>query len=784
MGGAAHPPSPSADRDVVDYTGRAVRRIEDFALVSGRAAFSGDCVALDHAHAVVLRSAHAYARLNKIETTVARAMPGVLAIYTAADLVAYQAQKSLFSIKSIDGGLMRGNGTQFFATDKLRYVGDPIALIVADSESTARDAAEAIGLDIDSLQAVTDARAADGAPIEPIYETAPGNVCALSQDGDPAKIDAVFATAAHVTRLHVLSNRVVVSAMEPRAALVAYEPEDGRFTFHMQSQGVVGMRNALAASLGVAPESVRVLTGQVGGSFGMKGVVFPEYLALAHAARAIGRPIKWTDTRTESFVSDHQGRDHDLDAELALDQDGRIQALRITGYGNLGAYMSPFGVMIAALNIHRNAQSVYQTPLVGMTMKTMFTNTPPIGAYRGAGRPEGNYIMERLIETAAREMGIDALDLRRRNHIPADTLPFKTPVGTVYDSGDFTGLMDAAVAASDWDGYAARKDDSHRRGRLRGRGLGQYLEVTAPPMRELGEICFDEDGHVTLLTGTLDFGQGHATTFAQIVADKLGLPFHRIKLVQGDSDRLRAGGGTGGSKSTMASGAALVEAGERVIEKARQAAAYFLETAPGDIEFDRGTLRVVGTDRAIALLDLAARLKAAGPTLPDGAPHALDVSHVHELSPSAYPNGCHVAEVEIDPDTGVVEVVRYTMTNDFGVVINPMIVEGQTHGGVVQAIGQALMERTCFDAEGQFLTGSYADYAMPRADNAPNFTLYDRPTRATTNPLGAKGCGEAGCAGGLPAIMNALVDALTPYGVTHVNMPATPETVWRLIHKA
>ena len=763
------------------FTGKPVRRSEDAALVKGLGRYSDDEAAAGQVYGYVLRSTHAHGHLRAVSTERARAMPGVLGIYTAADLGAYASQKSPFAIKFADGRLMNGNGTQFFATDKVRYVGDPIALIVAESEAQARDGAEAIELDIESLPAVTDARAADGADIEPIYASAPGNVCVESHDGDHAAIAAAFARAAHVTKLNVVSNRVVVSAMEPRAMLVEYDAASDRLTFHMQSQGVFGMRNGLAATLGLPPEKIRVVTGQVGGSFGMKGVVFPEYIALAHAARALRRPVKWTEARTDSFVSDHQGRDHDLDAELALDKDGRFLALRFTGYGNLGAYMSPFGVMIASLNIHRNAQSVYRTPLIGITMKAMFTNTPPVGAYRGAGRPEGNYVMERLVEAAAREMGMDALELRRRNHIRTDELPFKTGVGTVYDSGDFTGLLDAAVKAGDWDGFPARQAESRGRGKLRGRGIGQYLEITAPPMKELGEIRFEDNGDLTLVTGTLDFGQGHATTFAQIVADKLGVPFERIKLVQGDSDQVRVGGGTGGSKSTMASGAAFLEAGDQVIEKGKQAAAHFLETAVADIEFAGGSFRVAGTDRAIGILELASRLKAA-PALPDGTPRELDVSHVHELSPSAYPNGCHVAEVEVDPDTGIVEVVRYVMTNDFGVVVNPMIVAGQAHGGVVQAIGQALMERTVFDAEGQFLTGTYTDYAMPRADNAPMFSVHERPTRATTNPLGAKGCGEAGCAGGLPAIMNALVDALSPYGVTHLNMPATPETIWRIVN--
>ncbi len=764
----------------IDYIGKPVRRSEDFALVQGRARYSDDEAAANQACAYVLRSRHAHGHLRAIDASDARLMPGVLAIYTGDDLARYKPMRSPFPIVDADSNPMRGNGTQFFATTRVRYVGDPIALIVAETEMQARDAAEAIVLDIEELPAVTDARACDGPGVVAIYDDTPGNLSVEAHFGHTKEVEAAFARAAHVARLNIVNNRVVVSAMEPRAVLAQYDPASERFTLHMQTQGVYGMRNNLAAALGVKPEKVHVVTGSVGGSFGMKGVVFPEYIGIAHAARALGRPIKWTEARSDSFVSDHQGRDHDIDAELALSQDGEFLALRMKGYGNLGAYMSPFGVMIAALNIHRNAQSVYRTPLIEMTMRCMFTNTPPIGAYRGAGRPEGNYIMERMIDKAARDMKIDANELRRRNHIQPAQLPFRTGVGTEYDSGEYTALLDAALKAADWDGFDARKADSERRGRLRGRGVGQYLEITAPPMKELGALQFAENGDVVIVTGTLDFGQGHATTFGQVLADKLGVPFERIRLVQGDSDRVTVGGGTGGSKSLMASGAAIVEAGDKVIEKGKQAAAHFLETAVADIEFGRGRFRVAGTDRAIGIMELAQRLREA-PRLPDDLPKTLDVSHVHDAAPSAYPNGCHVAEVEIDRDTGVVEVVRYVMANDFGVVVNPMIVEGQAHGGVVQGIGQALMERTYFDGAGQFLTGTYTDYAMPRADNAPFFEIHSRPTRATTNVLGAKGCGEAGCAGALPSVMNAVVDALAPFGVDHVNMPATPEVVWRIV---
>ncbi len=431
----------------------------------------------------------------------------------------------------------------------------------------------------------------------------------------------------------------------------------------------------------------------------------------------------------------------------------------------------------------KNIIGVYKTPLLEVSSKCVFTNTPPVGAYRGAGRPEGNYYMERLVDTAAAEMGIDRVALRQRNHIRSDAMPYQTPSGLNYDSGDFPAILDKAIVLADWAGFAARKAESRARGRLRGRGIGNYLEVTAPPEKEIGGIRFEPDGNVTIITGTLDYGQGHASPFAQVLTAQLGIPFDRIRLLQGDSDELIAGGGTGGSKSMMASGAAIVEASQLVIERGREIAAHVLEAAAADIEFHDGSFGIVGTDRVIGNMELAETLRA-GLALPPDIPHSLDVKHVHEKAPSAFPNGCHVAEVEIDPETGVVAIVNYIMVNDFGVMINPMLVEGQAHGGIVQGIGQALMEMTVYDSDGQFLTGSYMDYALPRATDAPMFGFASHPVPAKTNILGVKGCGEAGCAGSLPAVMNAVVDALADYGIRHIDMPATPHRVWQAIQGA
>jgi carbon-monoxide dehydrogenase large subunit len=759
--------------------GRPVRRSEDPILVQGQGRYTDDISLDGQLHAVVVRSRHAHGLLKGIDIEAAKDMPGVVAIYTGADLAHYTPLKSPLPIKGRDGKGLHGNARPIFPTDRVRFVGDPVALVVAESEREARDAAEAVLLDIEELPAVTDGKAAiaDGAPL--LFDHVARNIAIDFHHGDTKAVDAAFAKAAHVTRLEIVNNRIVVSPMEPRAAVADYDVEHDRYVMHVESQGVFGMRAGLAQVLNVAPARVRVLTGHVGGSFGMKASIYPEYIALLHAARALKRPVKWTDMRSESFVSDHQGRDHVIDAALALDADGRFLALRLAVVANIGAYLSPWSTFIATGNIMRNTISVYRTPLIEMSSISAFSNTVPIAAYRGAGRPEGNYVMERLVETAARETGRDPVALRRLNHITPDQIPYATPVGSVYDSGDFTGLLDHALKAADWGGYEARKADSARRGLLRGRGVGQYLEITAPATDEMGGIRFEENGDVTIVTGTLDYGQGHATPFAQVLAAQLGIPFERIRLKQSDSDELIAGGGTGGSKSITASGTAIVEASAKVIEAGRLAAAHVLEAAPADIEFLRGRFRIAGTDRGIDIVALSETLRGRK-DLPPDCPTTLDVSHVHKMSPSTYPNGCHVAEVEVDPQTGIVQVVRYTMANDFGTVVNPMIVAGQAHGGVVQGIGQALMERIVMDSSGQVLTGSFMDYALPRADDAPAFVIEDHPTVATTNPLGVKGAGEAGCAGSLPSVMNALVDALASRGVAHVDMPATPEKIWRL----
>jgi carbon-monoxide dehydrogenase large subunit len=764
--------------------GQPVRRTEDPVLVQGQGRYTDDLNVAGQAYAVFVRSRNAHGVIKGIDTTAARAMPGVLGVYTGQDLAAYGTLKCAVPFKNRDGSEMKKPARPSMPSDKVRFVGDPIAVVVAETLMQAKDAAEAVEVEIDPLPAVTQASEAvkPGAP--QLYDDVPGNVALDYLYGDPAKVAEAFAQAAHVTKLHLVNSRLVVNAMEPRSAIAAFDTASGRYTMNIGCQGAFGLRGQLVDLLGVTPDKVHVLTGNVGGSFGMKAAAYPEYIPLLHAAKELGRPVKWTADRFESFVSDHHGRDHEFTGELALDAKGKFLAARFTGFGNTGAYLGPVSPLMSTLNIVKNAVSVYRIPLIEVGTKVMFTNTVLVSAYRGAGRPEGNYYMERLIDRAAEEMGIDRLSLRKRNQIRASEIPYKSSSGMQYDSGDFPALFERAVEAADVKGFKQRKRESKKRGKLRGLGIGSYLEVTAPPNKEMGGIRFEQNGDVTIITGTLDYGQGHAAPFAQVLSSKLGVPFERIKLLQGDSDELLAGGGTGGSRSMYASGTAILEGAEEVIKKGKQIAGFVLEASAGDIEFADGRFTIAGTDRSIGIMELADRLRG-GLKLPEGVPSSLSVKHVTaEPIPSVFPNGCHVAEVEVDPETGEIEVVSYNSVNDFGTIINPLLVAGQVHGGVVQGIGQAIMEKTAYDADGQLLTGSYMDYAMPRASDMPEIGFESHPVPAKNNPLGVKGCGEAGCAGALTSVMNAIVDALSEYGVANIEMPATPERVWQTIQDA
>jgi carbon-monoxide dehydrogenase large subunit len=764
--------------------GQPVRRKEDDTLVRGKGRYTDDFSLPNQAYAWIVRSSHAHGIIKGVDTSAAKAMPGVLGVWTGSDLAAanYNPFTCGLPLKSRDGSPLKQTNRPALVTDKVRFVGDPVAFVVAGTLAQARDAAEAVEVDIDPLPAVTNAAEAakPGAPL--LYDHIADNVALDYHYGDTAKVDAAFASAAHVTKLDIVNNRVAVVPMEPRTALAAYDRAAERFTLQVPTQGVSGNKATLAKILNVPPEKVRILTANVGGSFGMKNVAYPEYTCILHAAKALGRPVKWTDERSNSFLSDSQGRSQLIHAELALDAEGRFLAVRISGYGNLGAYITGVAPVPLSVNIGRNLASVYRTPVIGIDIKTVLTNTTLLGAYRGAGRPEANYYMERLIDRAADEMGINRLTLRKKNFIKPAQLPFAAASGMTYDSGDFAGVFNKALEISDYENFAKRKKESRKNGKLRGIAIGSYLEVTAPPSGELGKITFEPGGGVKLTTGTLDYGQGHATPFAQVLSAQLGVPFEKITLEQNDSDAVRFGNGTGGSRSITATGSAIVESAALVIAKGKQAAAHLMEASEADIEFSGGRFTIAGTDRSIGIMELAERLREG--KMPEGVPSSLDVDHNTKDTPSTFPNGCHVAEVEIDPETGVVEVVRYTGVNDFGTVVNPLLVAGQLHGGVAQGIGQALMEEVNYDASGQPITGSFMDYALPRAEDVPLMEVGDHPSPAKSNPLGTKGCGEAGCAGSLVCLVNAVLDALSEYGIKQIDMPLTPERVWRAIQQA
>ena len=765
--------------------GQPVRRKEDDTLVRGRGKYTDDFQLPGQVYAWIVRSSHAHGVLRGIDTSAAKAMPGVLGVWTGTDLVAagYGPFTCALPLKSRDGTPLHQTNRTALMTDKVRYVGDPVAFVVAETLVQARDAAEAVEVDIDPLPSVTDPEEAAQPGAPQLYDHIPNNVALDYHFGDAEKVDAAFENAAHVTKLDILNTRVAVVAMEPRAALASYDKATERFTIQVPTQGVAANRVGLAKNILKVPnDKVHLLTANVGGSFGMKNINYPEYVCILHAAKALGRPVKWTDERSTSFLSDSQGRAQKVHCELALDADGKFLAVKVSGYGNLGAYITGVAPQPLSLNIGKNLGSVYRTPAMTVDIKTVLTNTTLMGAYRGAGRPEANYFMERLIDRAADEIGINRLTLRKRNFIKPAQMPFAASSGVTYDSGDFQGVFDKALDISDHANFARRKKESRKRGKLRGIAVGSYLEVTAPPNVELGKIVFEDDGSVKIITGTLDYGQGHATPFAQVLATHLGVPFERITLEQGDSDLVHTGNGTGGSRSITASGMAIVEAAQLIVEKGKRAAAHLMEAAEGDIEFSGGQFTIAGTDRSIDIMELAKRLREG--QMPEDVPSSLDVDHTSGPVPSTFPNGCHVAEVEIDPDTGVVEIVRYTGVNDFGTVVNPMLVAGQLHGGVAQGIGQAFMECVSYDANGQPITGSFMDYALPRAEDIPLMQIGDHPVPAKSNPLGTKGCGEAGCAGSLSTLTNAVLDALSELGITHIDMPLTPERVWRAIRDA
>ena len=719
--------------------GQPVRRSEDPKLVRGEGCYADDFNRPGQIYAVIVRSREAHGILRAINTDAAKAMPGVLGIYTAADLSAYGPLKCNMPLKSRDGSPIRYTPRTALAGDKVRYVGDPVVCVVAETVAQAKDAAEAVAIDIDPMPVVltpSDAVKA-GAPL--VFDAVPNNIALDYHYGDAAKVAEAFAKAKHVTRLETSNQRMVVNAMEPRAAIGEYDTASDKWTLYSTSQGVHGMKTSLMDILSAPADKVRVVTGQVGGSFGMKASVYPEYICILHAARVLGCPVKWTDERSGSFLSDHHGRAQDMVMEMAFDENAQILAIRLTGYGNMGGYLAQFGPLLPTGNQVKNIASIYRTPLIEVATKCVFTNTNFVSAYRGAGRPEGNYYIERTLDLAASELGIDRIDLRKRNMIRKSDLPFKAASDMTYDCGDFLGVLKQALDAADYEGFNKRRRESRKRGLLRGFGIGCYLEVTAAPGKELGAIHFEADGTVTIITGTLDFGMGHATTYAQILTDLLGVPFDRIRMIEGDSDRMAFGGGSGGSRSVMFVGAALTESAAIVIDRGKQIASHVLEASASDIEFTAGRFVISGTDRSIGLIELASRLRD-GLKLPDGVPSSLNIDHiVKDPVPSAFPNGCHIAEVEVDPETGAVQVVRYSAVNDLGTIVNPLLVEGQIQGGVVQGLGQVLLENAVYDSDGQLVTGSFMDYAMPRAHDTPMINVLSHPVPTKSNPLGDKG---------------------------------------------
>jgi carbon-monoxide dehydrogenase large subunit len=772
--------------------GQPVRRVEDQRFLTGKARYVDDIQLPHMLHGAVVMSPHAHARIKGIDAREALAMPGVHLVLTGADA----KKEGLGGIPPLfmpeDMGGPKGYRTfrPLLEPVKARYVGDRIAFVVADSPELARIAAEKVEIDYEPLPAavgVADA-AREGAP-KVWDDNAAGNLAFPLMMGNKDATDAAFAKAKHTVSLRLYNNRITANAIEPRACIGDFANDS--FTLYTSSQNPHGVRGILCGAVFKIPDlKLRVISPDVGGGFGMKGDIYPEDGLVLWASRRLGRPVKWVATRTESLLGDNHGRDQLISAEMALDENGKILAVRAQALHSVGAYVTNAGV-VPVLCALRNIPNVYVVPAMLVMSKATFTHTTPLGPYRGAGRPEASYVIERLMDDAARKIGIDPVELRRRNYIPPSAMPYDTtanwtvgkPVGWTYDSGEFAKLTDRALELADWNGFQKRKQQSEAKNRLRGRSLIYYLEDSGV-FNERMELRFDPSGTVTVVAGTHNHGQGHATTYAQMVSEWLGVPFESVRLVQGDTDAVAFGRGTYASRSTMLGGSALKGAADAIIEKAKQMAGHLLETAVADIEFEEGKFKVKGTDKAIPLTDVAkAFYRPVGPTTRFGT--GLDASGSSAVPPS-FPNGCHACELEIDPETGVVEIDRYTVVDDVGKVINPMICHGQIEGALAQGIGQAIMENVAFDAEsGQMLSASFMDYAMPRAaDLPPHYEMDFIDVPAKTNPLGVKGVGEAGCVGAPPAIMNAILDALSPLKVTHLDMPATPYRVWEAIQKA
>jgi len=746
------------------WIGHPLRRLEDLRLLTGQGRYTNDVQLEGAAHVAFLRSPHARARIAALDAAAARAAPGVLAVYTGADVLADGVGEIPFTRmhKREDGSPIVAPARMPITAGEARFVGDGVAMVVAETRDQARDAAESIAVDWEPLEAVAGLEAAAQA----------GLAAAYYHMGDRAKREAAFAAAKHVVRLKLVNQRVVANPLEPRALAAQYDAAAQRYTLWCPTQNVHTTRAQLAVALGVPEAGVRVLSTDVGGGFGTRNCAYPEHAALLWAARKLGRPLRWLADRAENFLAEVHGRDNLTVAELALDAEHRFTALRIRTLANVGAYISNFGAAVPAMSGARAPTGVYAIPVLDHEVRMLFTNTTPVDAYRGAGRPEMGYLLERLVERAARELGVDAVELRLKNMVQPAQMPYPNPAGYSYDCGDFAKMLRGARDAADWNGYAKRKAAAEKRGLRYGRGMACYVEITGSArLTEMVRMIAAADGSVQLASGTQAIGQGLWTSYAQVVAQKLGIEPQAVRVLQGDTDLVPVGGGSGGSRGLQVGGSAAFVGAAALIEAARPLAAQALEAAASDLEYGAGRFRIAGTDRGIGLFELAARQPEK----------RIACEHTETVKGQTWPNGCQVAEVEVDPETGMVRVARLAALDDIGRVINPLTAESQVHGGMAQGLGQALFEQSVYDETGQLITGSFMDYAMPRADQMPLLeTRFDESVPTAMNALGAKGAGEAGCHGATPAIVNAVIDAL---GVKEIDMPLTPEKVWRALRE-
>jgi carbon-monoxide dehydrogenase large subunit len=772
--------------------GSRIERKEDYRFLTGGGQYTDDVELPRQAYAAFVRSPHAHAAIRKISTAKAKAAPGVVAIYTGEDFASAKlgGLPCGWLITDVNGQPMKEPPHPCLAQGKVRYVGDHVAIVVAETQEQARDAAELVEVDYEVLPAVVDGREAlkKGAP--QLHDIAPNNTCYVWALGDKGACDAAFAKAAHVTKLEFVNNRLIPNAMEPRSAIGSYSRADDAYTLYVASQNPHVERLLMTAFvMGLPEHKVRVVAGDVGGGFGSKIYLYAEDVAVTWASKQINRPVKWTSDRSEAFLSDAHGRDHRTIAELAMDKDGKFIAMRVKTIANVGAYLSTFASCVPTILYATLLAGQYKTPVIHCEVTAVFTNTTPVDAYRGAGRPEATYVVERLVETAAREMKIDPAEIRRRNFITE--FPYQTPVALLYDIGNYNATMDAAQKLADVAGFQKRKDQSAKSGKLRGLGYAAYIEACgiAPSavagslgaragLFEAGEVRVHPTGSVTVFTGSHSHGQGHETTFAQVVADRLGVPIENVDIVHGDTSKILFGMGTYGSRSIAVGGTAIVKALDKVIAKGKKIAAHLMEAAEADVEFKDGAFTVAGTDKKKMFGEVA-----FAAYVPHNYPHdklepGLNENAFYDPSNFTFPAGTYVCEVEVDPETGSVKIEKFTAVDDFGKIINPMIVEGQVHGGLTQGIGQALTEGVHYDASGQLLTGSFMDYSIPRATDVPSYQVDTRETPCTHNPLGVKGCGEAGAIGAPAALMNAITDAL---GVKDMPMPATPQNVWNTL---